>query len=392
MRKDAVRDVEQAVRDVAQATALVTPFIAPGITDPTALIYKKQIEDRHRAQPTPNAVPIPLLTGEARSGMTMSDQAMQGRQPPQQPQGSIFESTPPQRPPAILPQDLLPDEATKDPAYREGGGSRYAASQPQLAYKYGVIRNGQRLVPQQLSTQKPGLKPETIEGIKAIEEANRKTVEELGRVREKAESPDQRIEAEAAAGTAGASARLAGAVPGPDREEVEKAIKKLDDFDFNRFREVMDKDIINNEDQRKLIEARLGPLSLDDMIMNNFVTQTVPIIPGKFEPEFQSLSGEDDLCLKRLIMTESKSLEVSERYFLDKFSLMSVAAGVRSVNRNPLPDFRDQNGDFNDKLFWVKFNRVLKFNFHMLGSLGINHFWFDVRVRKLFAAEKLGNG
>jgi hypothetical protein len=381
MRKDAVRDVEQP-------TELAAPYIAPGITDPRALTYKKQLEDRLRAHPGSSGVPIPLLTGEARSGMTMSDQAMQGRQPPQQAQGSIFEGGAPSRPPPnLLPQDLLPDEATKDPAYREGGGSRYATSQPQLAYKYGVIRNGQRLAPQQLMPQKPGLTPQTIEGLKAVEELNR--------VREKAESPDQRIEAEAAAGTAGASARLAGnasAAASPDREEVEKAIKKLDDFDFNRFREAMDKDIINNEDQRKLIEERLGPLSLDDMIMNNFVTQVVPIIPGKFEPEFQSLSGEDDLCLKRLIMVESKSLEVSERYFLDKFSLMSVAAGVRSVNRNPLPDYRDQKGDFDDKLFWVKFNRVLKFNFHMLGSLGINHFWFDVRVRKLFAAEKLGNG
>ena len=378
-------------RDAEHPTQLAAPFMAPGITDPTALRYQKQIEDRHRAQPVKSGVSIPLLTGEARSGMTMADQATTGRpQAPPQP-GSIFESPiTPHTAAGLLPQDLLPDEATKDPAYREGGGSRYAASQPHLAFKYGVIRNGQRIAPQQLSTTKPGLRPETIEGIRAVEE--------LTRARQKAEAPDQRIEAEAAAGTAGAAARLSSPSGNPtpttaaEREEVEKAIKKLDDFDFNRFREAMAKDIINNEDQRKLVEERLGPLSLDDMLVNNFVTQVVPIVPGKFEPEFQSMSGEDDLALKRLIMEESKSLEISERYFLDKFSLMSVAAGVRTINRNPLPDYRDKDGNFDDALFWTKFNRVLKCNFHMLASLGVNYFWFDIRVRKLFVAEKLGNG
>lgn len=356
------------------------PYIAPGVKDPRALAYGREIAERQKARPG-SGVSIPLLSGEARAGMTMADQAAAGHQP--QP-GSIFEPASPTRPPQnLLPQDLLPEEATRDPAYREGGGARYATSQPALAYKYGVIRNGQRLAPQQLMTGKPGLKPETVEGLKALGDFNRAT--------------DARVEAEAAAGSAGAAARLSSPSGDPDpkpaeREEVEKALKQLDDFDFNKFREAMMKDIINNEDQRKIIEERLTPLQLDDLLVNNFVTQVVPIVPEKFEPEFQDMSGETDLALKRLIMEESKSLEINSRYFLDKFSLMSVVAGVRSINRNPLPDFRDREGNFDDKLFWAKFNRVMKFNFHMLASLGVNFFWFDIRVRKLFVADRLKNG
>jgi hypothetical protein len=35
---------------------------------------------------------------------------------------------------------------------------------------------------------------------------------------------------------------------------------------------------------------------------------------------------------------------------------------------------------------------VARFDMHLLSSLAVNWFWFDVRVRKLFVAEKLGNG
>lgn len=351
------------------------PFVAPGVKDPRAIAYAQQVQERQRARPA-SGLPIPLLTGEAQPGMTMADQAAAARPPAQ---GSIFEPAAPlSRPPAnLLPQDLLPDEATRDPAYREGGGSRYASSQPALAYKYGVIRNGQRLAPQQLVTGKPGLKPETVEGLKALQNFNRDS--------------DAKVEREAAAGAAGAAARV-GESPPADPTEVEKALKQLDDFDFNKFREAMMKDIINNDDQRKIIEERLEPLLLDDLLVNGFVTQVVSIVPEKFEPEFQDMSGETELALKRLVMEESKSIEINARYFLEKYSLMSVVAGLRSLNRNPLPDFKDREGNFDDALFWAKFNRVMKFNFHMLASLGVNYFWFDIRVRKLFVAERLKNG
>ena len=48
--------------------------------------------------------------------------------------------------------------------------------------------------------------------------------------------------------------------------------------------------------------------------------------------------------------------------------------------------------ELDEDAFWKKFEYVARFPFHMLASLGVNYFWFDVRVRKLFVAEKLGNG
>lgn len=385
-----------------QEMPLPGPYVDPGITDPAALAYKRRLDERRYKTPVGGGPtpPIPRLDADAASGLTMSDQAMAARHRAEvatAPPDSMFQeptSHPSysKAPPSILPQDLLPEAATKDPEFREGAGSRYASSQPHLAYKYGVIRNGQHLMSQQLQTGKPGLSEKTVEGLRAIQDLNEK--------RAQAESPDARIEADAAAGPAGSAARF-GNSPGEDgkrplsedeREKVSKAVDKLDDFDFNTFREMMMKDLINNEDQRKLVEARIEPLDVTDLIVRGFVTQIVPIIPGKYEPEFQSMAGDDDLALKRLVMNEARGIDVNSRYLLDKYSLMSVALGLRSLNKVALPDYRDKEGNFDDDMFWKKFNKVVRFPFHMLSSLGVHYFWFDVRVRKLFVAEKLGNG
>jgi hypothetical protein len=291
----------------------------------------------------------------------------------------------------LLPIDILPEEARKDPDFREGQGAMYASSQPELARKYGVIRNGQRIAPQALGRPNKGLKPETVEGLKAIQD--------LQGVRASAESEDSRIEREAAGGVAGAAGRLGNAPsdgpqsdPQASQKNIVDAVKKLDDFDFNTFREMMMKDIINNEEQRDIIEKRCTPLDITDLIMKGFVTQRVPVIPGKFEPEFQSMTGGEDLAIKQLIMLESKGVEVSERYLLDKFSLMAVTIGLRAINGNPMPSHQDKDGKFNEEAFWVKFEKVSQYPFHMLASIGVNYFWFDVRVRKLFVAEKISFG
>ena len=54
-------------------------------------------------------------------------------------------------------------------------------------------------------------------------------------------------------------------------------------------------------DQKDIIEGRLKELSIEEMIMQNRVTQDIPIIPGKFWFELQSMTTEEDLAVKRLI-------------------------------------------------------------------------------------------
>jgi len=335
--------------------------------------------------PTP---PIPHLEAPAQAGMNMSDQANQQRI--QHQPGAIFQ---PPTADGIMHSDLLPEAARQDPNFREGQGAMFAANQPAMAKKYGVIRNGRPIAAQQLfappSAAGGALKQQTVEGLEALQKFNAQ--------RQKVESGDQKIEDESAAGVGGAVAALANG-PGDrdvkplDPEEVKKRINDMDDFDFAAFKQAMLKDLLNNDEQRKLIEDRLPPLDLTDLIMTGTISQVVPIIPGKFEPEFQNMNAEEDLALKRLVMEETRSLAVTEQYMIDKHSVMAITCGVKAINKKELPSHRDKEGNFNDDLFRKKFALVVKYPFHMIASLGLNWFWFDVRVRKLFVAEKIKNG
>jgi hypothetical protein len=424
------------------------PFVAPNVSDPRALQYAKDAEGRRRpaaaiprySEPVAGGsdMPIPRLDAEAIGGRTMAEQAVAQRvglplphvaaaSSPAAPPGGlplpagmgqepalrrgIVEGTAHQAPPVahqprsggltpppgLLPGDLLPDEAQADPMFQQGQGSMFAMNQPQLAYKYGVVRSGQRL-PAQLLQQartgprgKPGAAPQaklsaqTVEGLQALEAFQKQ--------RASAESGEDvvnaAVEREAQQGPAGAAGGTAKAMTD---EEKRKLLNEMDELDLSRLKNQLFKDLLNNEEQKQIIEARLSPLDLGSLVVTGRVTQLVPVVPGKFEPEFQSYSGDEDLMIKRLIGEEAKGLDLTDRYLIDKYTVMGLTIAVKAINRLQFQDYRNASGDFDPEAFWAKYRVISRFDYHMLASLTVNWFWFDMRVRQLFKAEALGNG
>lgn len=430
-------------RDFANPTRLGTepgaqgPYVDPTISDPTALSYAMGAAGRRRQAPIPRYqdavaggedVPVPRLDSEVMGNAPMAEQARRQRPLPAPsfdvgsvaaepalgsmpaPHGIVegtehlapapqprvqAHSGPVSSAAGILPGDVLPEQATRDPSYQHGQGSMVAVNQPHLAMKYGVMRNNQFVPPPQLKAaaqpaRRAGgaaeptakLSSQTLEGLEAIENFNKQ--------RTSAENNTQReVEAEAAAGPAGGAGQTKSKFTDQEKREL---LDELDDFDLSRVKSSMFKDLLNNDEQRKLIEARLKPLSLASLVIDGRVTQVVPIQPGVFEPEFQSYGGDEDLEVKRLLGEEAESSKPSERYLLDKYSIMGLTISLRGMNKRHLPDYRNAQGDFDEALFWKKYKLVSRLNFHMLGSLAVNWYWFDMRVRTLFKAEQLGNG
>jgi len=294
--------------------------------------------------------------------------------------------------------DVLPPEAQQDPAFQAGMGAAFAANQPQLALKYGVIRNGRRIPPQDIQGQPTQrVSQQVAEGLKAVLEASRQN--SLLKNDEQ-QLADARVENEAKQGTA-ATAAIIGNAPGDtntkpiteeEKKRITEAAKGMDEFDWDSFRQMMMRDVLNNDEQRKIIESRCRPMDIGELLTQYFVLQDVPIVIGKFTPTFRSSTGEDDLAIKRLIMEEAKKLQVEERYLLDKFAIMSLTIGLYAINGKPIIDHRDNEGRFSEELFWRKFTAILRYPLHMLSSLGVNYFWFDIRVRRLFVAEQVKNG
>lgn len=401
------------------------PHVDPRVTSPAALRYAAGARDRHSPAPalpkydTPTAggptPAIPLLDTPHVEGQTMEAQAAATRRPPTQ--GSIFgpaqgapspqvqagmfgpqaqQGLPPPPPPItatgplrILPQDMLPPEAVQDPAFQHGQGSQYASSQPELARKYGVIRGSQRIAPQMLEAPRAAgqggppqrmLKPETVQGLKAFEQLQQQASQSA------MEQGDKEAEAASRDSAAGQAAKIGSGVS----EKVQTPM--LDELDLDTIHNRMVQNLLQNEEQREIVETRLKPMDLSEIIMQGWVTQIVPIQPGIFEPEFKSVSGEEDLAIKRLIIEEANSLKVDDRYLLDKFALMGLTLSLHKINGKPLISHTDEKGKFNSDMFWAKFNQVTRFPLPMLASLGTHYFYFDVRVRKLFVAERVKNG
>lgn len=409
------------------------PFIAPGVSSPRVAAYRAGIEAR-RGGGLPKAdlnlgadrPPIPVLAGgppeQGRGGLgpgaTMADYARAERGLGATPGGTgpiggIIEEGPPLPPPppaparsmsptaaslGLAPNDLLPEEARSDPEYVHGYGAEYACNQPKLAAKYGVIRgNGQRIPPQRLGGAPKGLRPETVRGLEALQQLQ----QGVG-VETPALDPDEAAAQKHVEGGLGGAAGRVGNEPGdrsnkaPTSEEqmeaFKRAIDQMDAFEFNNWRQMMMRKILHSEEERELIESRLKPLDIGELITRGFIRQHIPIRPGQYEITLQSYDGQVDLALKRLVMTESRSVDVGDQYHLDKYSFMTLAVGLHKINDTVFPDIFDSNGNFDDKLFLDKFNKVMKLPIHMLASIGVNLMWFEMRVRKLYSATAVGNG
>lgn len=419
-----------------------TANVATGVTDSTALGYAAGIQARRGLPKYTAAVAggegphMPALEQPHQTGVTMAAQAESTRRNDavrhatvaavtNSGAGSIISRDVQQAAPVapdrvaspqdlvLLPQDLLPAEAAKDPMYQQGAGSRMALSQPHMAAKYGVIRAGRAVSPQELvrgaAFQAPPGQQSTQRKMRPMADvaadlqkamtapaggtraARGEEEEDEGGVEPPSYLP--RTDEEAVAQAKANVAARAGAAPVPSALNPNNTDRMgLTDDDLASLQQEMIRDILRDPGQKEAVEARCKPLNIEELIMSNTVQQRVPILAGTFEPTFESMRGDVELALKRLLVAESRSITVTESYLLDKYAVMTTAAGLVKINDMPVPTLFDNKGEFNDDLFWAKFNWVLKRPIHMLASLGIHYSWFEQRVRKLFKASEGKDG
>ena len=416
------------------------PNLGPGVTDPRAVGYAAGAHARRGGLPKyTEAVaggdppPIPALEQPYQAGLTMAQQAestrrgdsarrMQEAMRRNAGSGSIIAPDVQQAAPAapdqvasprdmnLLPQDMLPDEATKDPAFVSGAGSRMAMSQPQLAAKYGVVRGGKLIPPQALVQGAQGGPPSdfrrqmrskdaiTADLKTALSAPQVNQPRQLDGVESNIEPPkglprtDAEARQQAQAGPGGAAAN-AGPMPiAPILDSEVQDQLGLSTEDLASLQREMIRDILRNPKQKEIVEARCKPLNIEELILRNKVTQRVPIIPQKFEPTFESMEGTVELALKRMLYKESEAIAVTEAYLLQKYALMTTAAGLVAINGAPTPSMYNDTGVFDEKLYWEKFNWVARRSIHMLASLGIHYSWFEERVRLLFKVDEGKDG
>lgn len=172
-----------------------------------------------------------------------------------------------------------------------------------------------------------------------------------------------------------------------EAKQQEKEIEELDDvFDFDELGNKV-KDILANKERRELIESRCEPLDMMDLLVNREIRQVVPIIPNKYFPTFRTMSGEEDLEVKRLLSVD----QGSSTYLLARYSLMNLTCGLYSINGQPLQDHRGKDGAFDKEAFLAKYKSVLRYPIQILADLSANYVWFDKRVKALLSFDAIKN-
>lgn len=163
-------------------------------------------------------------------------------------------------------------------------------------------------------------------------------------------------------------------------------------FDFNDQASNVER-ILDNKKRREQIEARCSKMDFEELLLNDEVKQRVPIIPEKFEPSFRSITPVESLYIKQRM---SKELVNTDQYLGEKYNLLLLCCSLLDINGQPFPDHRkhkhDGTFDIDDKLFDDKLAALMKKSGYIIADLGINYYWFDIRVRRLLNPDDLKNG
>lgn len=350
-------------------------------------------------------VQMPRLDLPAPEGVTMSDAARMQRQVPA---GVILGDLGGERPRVPPPQasppshagiqagDMLPEPAMNDPRFRGGLNSGYAVHQdPSLAYQYGVIRNGAYVPGKALKGENVGqLSSATASQLQGILAAQGGTTPE-GVQQQQEEAELAEAAKQGPGGAVGARAaeheeRLLG--------QIDNALYtgKIDALDYDRLRESLIKNMLRNDEQRTIVEARLTPMRLSELIATNRMRQNIPVIPGEFEFMLTTYDVHTELEVKKLLFQERAAdghpeLTATNRYYLDKYVLMLTTIGLYSINDTIYGDAVTPTGEFDVKLFTEKFKRVSRLPFQILLSVMVHYEWFDIRVRRMLKVTELKN-
>jgi len=266
----------------------------------------------------------------------------------------------------------MPNLANADKAYDP------KKDRPMTLSEMGQAQQNMQQVAQ--GEEKGSLSPETVKGLQALQQASQ---EEVKRQNQAPSQPT--VEEEKGS---------------PEKEEfkaspdqVAESLDSMDDLDLDIMMQRVRNDIINNETERKAIEARVDEIDLEEGLATGEFTQDVPIRPGKLVVKFRTVSPMENDHLRRILFNWNAEDARAQALSGERYGLMQTVASVVKINGTQLPRHVDQQSEeFDEKVFLQKYTLFSKYPTPLIHALGTHAFWFDSRVRKLFTTENLKNG
>jgi len=235
-----------------------------------------------------------------------------------------------------------------------------------------------------------GLSPATIAGLQAL-----KTEMDKRRVAQPTQESSPMAET---AQTPSAEPTKDKEPPKATRSAVTSTLRDMDDFELSHLSARIQRDVINNERERKAVEARLkeegSEISLEDGLATGSFTQVVPI-SERLRVTFRTLSPHENRCIRLLLWKWVSDDPRLENLASDVYGMMLIVAAVSQINSNRLPDHLKGDlfrSEFDEEVFTQKYNLLSRYPAPLVHALGVHGNWFDERVRAAFTSEALKNG
>lgn len=148
--------------------------------------------------------------------------------------------------------------------------------------------------------------------------------------------------------------------------------------------------LTTTEKLQRAIEGRIDAIDIGEYLMSGEVKQSVPIIPGKLEVVFRTVSDLEESHIDNLISKEPSDL--TNRQFLRKMNEYALVIHIHSVNGNKWPTIQNGDGTVNDQSIEARLKHVRKLSSPVFNLLTQNLAWFTERVNEGLTASALGNG
>jgi hypothetical protein len=177
-----------------------------------------------------------------------------------------------------------------------------------------------------------------------------------------------------------------------DLDKAEDEAMKEQEFDFDFSSIAAAQNSLMDPKRKKVIEERLEPLDITDLITQREIIQDVPVIPGKLVFTFRTLSQRENIwCMKYVY-----DFPGSQRYVETLFDTAKLACVVMALNGKPFPDHRKDIGqkgeDVDKEQFINKMGIIASWPVQLIADAGIQCNWFNDRVNSLFNEGILKNG
>jgi hypothetical protein len=182
-----------------------------------------------------------------------------------------------------------------------------------------------------------------------------------------------------------------------EAEKAKKAAENPEEDDDDYFYDSYGTKIRNihlNKKRRAAIESRCSDISISDLLSSpdQTIEQLVPIVPGKFEVVFRSISGKEDLLIKAIMAKEERAKsQVSVSYVLAKMGLLNLTCSLIKINDRVFPGIKGADGKPSEELLLSKFDSITNYPVDILADLGANQYWFSERVKQLSSVDNILN-